>query len=731
MVAGKARLTTSADPRQEPLDVILGAATAKNLASLNLSSVGDLLEHLPRRYAKRGELTDLSHLKPGEYATVWARVENLNSVRLRNRPGWKLDVRVTDGNQEMDITFFSKRPFNWGLEVGKASLFAGKVDSFNRKVRLTNPEVEKFEDVDAFAGAYVPVYPATAKMSSTKIVKAVKIVLDVLGPVPDPLPESVRSAYGLMSLDEAYRRLHQPADLDDAAAARERLKWDEALILQVALAQRRLAAERALAVPRVPRPGGLLTAFDASLPFTLTAGQRTVGKRIEEDLAQPHPMQRLLQGEVGSGKTVVALRAMLTVVDSGGQAALLAPTEVLANQHLRSLRALLGDLAEAGTLGAAESATNVVLLTGSQSASARRKALLAAADGSAGIVVGTHALLSEGVQFADLSLVVVDEQHRFGVEQRDSLRARAEGTGKNPPHLLVMTATPIPRTVAMTAFGDLETSALTELPAGRSPIRSHVAEPRWHGRIWDKIREEVAGGHQAFVVCPRIGDKPSEEDEQPDFDEQEEEGEAKRPPLAVLDIAPKLQEEDLAGLSVEVLHGRLASEEKDAVMGRFVRGETSVLVATTMVEVGVDVPNATVMAVLDADRFGISQLHQLRGRVGRGALGGWCLLHTESLEGTPARARVDAVAKTLDGAELARLDLTQRREGDVLGAAQSGRKRSLRLLNLLTDESLLIDARSEAEALVRADPDLRDHPLLARAVEERVGDEGAAYLEKA
>jgi ATP-dependent DNA helicase RecG len=728
VATGRTVLARSADPREESLTTVLGAPTAKNLATLGLQTVGDLLEHVPRRYAKRGELTDLEELRPGEFATVYARVTSMSSRYLRERKRYKRDVTITDGSTSMNITFFSKGNFDWGLEVGVAALFAGKIDSFNGSPRLTNPEVEKAEDLDAFAGAYVPIYPATAKMSSTKIVKSVKTVLDVLGPVPDPLPDNVRLGYGLLPLGDAYRQLHRPADLAEASAARERLKWDEALVIQVALAQRRFAAERAPAIPRSPRSDGLLTAFDCSLPFTLTAGQQEVGKQLATDLARPHPMQRLLQGEVGSGKTVVALRAMLAVVDSGGQAALLAPTEVLATQHLRSLRGLLGDLAEAGTLGAAESSTSVVLLTGSQSTAARRKALLAAADGSAGIVVGTHALLSEGVQFADLGLVVVDEQHRFGVEQRDALRARAEGSGKNPPHLLVMTATPIPRTVAMTVFGDLDTSTLTELPAGRTPIRSYVAPPHWEERVWQKIREEVAAGHQAFVVCPRIGDKPSEDDEPAD---EEVEGSAKRPTLAVLDIAPMLQEGPLAGLAVEVLHGRLSAEEKDAVMGRFVRGETPVLVATTMVEVGVDVPNATVMTILDADRFGISQLHQLRGRVGRGTAPGWCLLRTDAAPGSPAFQRVEAVGATLDGAKLARLDLRERREGDVLGAAQSGRKRSLRLLNLLTDELLLTNARSEAEALVRADPDLTAHPLLAKALEERVGEDRAAYLEKA
>jgi ATP-dependent DNA helicase RecG len=717
-----------ADPRQRPLVDLVGGRTAKPLAeTLGLETVGDLLDHLPRRYEERGQLTDLHDLREGEDVTISAEVVTVKGRQLRPKL-FKLDVVVTDGSGRLSLTFFSKYRWDRGLAPGVRGLFAGKVTRFRKTLQLTNPAMQLGSDADEFAGALVPIYPAGGKIASWDIAKCVRIVLDSLGELPDQLPDGLRERHGLLGLRAAYQQAHRPESWAQRTAARKRLKWDEALVVQVALAQRRLAAERVPAEPRKERSDGLLAAFDASLPFSLTSGQREVGATLAADLARGHPMQRLLQGEVGSGKTVVALRAMLTVVDSGGQAALLAPTEVLATQHLRSLRSLLGSLAEAGTLGAAESATSVVLLTGSQSAATRRAALAAVADGSAGIVVGTHALLSEGVSFRDLGLVVVDEQHRFGVEQRDALRARAGGSGARPPHLLVMTATPIPRTVAMTVFGDLDTSMLTELPAGRSPIRSHVAPPTWHYRIWERIRGEVAAGHQAFVVCPRIGEKAADDDE-PAQDAAE--GGAGRPPLAVLDVLPQLQQGELAGLRIEALHGRLSTEEKDAAMGRFVRGETDVLVATTMVEVGVDVPNATVMAVLDADRFGVSQLHQLRGRVGRGSATGWCLLHTDADEDTPARDRVEAVARTLDGAELARLDLKERREGDVLGAAQSGRRRSLRLLDLLTDEKLLLEARAEAESLVRADPDLTGQPLLAAVLAERLSEERAAYLEKA
>jgi ATP-dependent DNA helicase RecG len=425
---------------------------------------------------------------------------------------------------------------------------------------------------------------------------------------------------------------------------------------------------------------------------------------------------------VGSGKTLVSVRAMLQVVDAGGQAALLAPTEVLATQHYRGISAQLGALGRAGELDGDPAGTQLTLVTGSLSAAARRQALAKVADGTAGIVVGTHALLYEGVDFHDLGLVVVDEQHRFGVEQRDALRAKAA----RPPHVLVMTATPIPRTVAMTVYGDLETSTLSQLPRGRSPIASHVVppeKPAFLDRAWRRLREEVQKGHQAYVVCPRIG---TGEDEEPPSDNEP----ARRPPLAVNEVAPLLAEGPLKGLRIAVLHGRLPADEKDAVMRSFAAGHTDVLVATTVIEVGVDVPNATVMVIMDADRFGVSQLHQLRGRVGRGAAAGICLLVTESVEGTAARERLDAVASTTDGFKLSEIDLEQRREGDVLGASQSGRHSHLRLLSLLRDAKLITEARAEAIELVGDDPDLSRHPALAASVAALVDEERAEYLEK-
>ena len=539
-------------------------------------------------------------------------------------------------------------------------------------------DVVDVEDAQAYANQVIPIYPAAAKLETWKIQAAVAVVLDVLGDLPDPLPDAVRTRRGLLPFSEALRLVHQPQEERDPGRARKRLRYDEAFALQVVLAQRRAELAALPATPRRETSSGLLVDFDARLPFVLTAGQREVAAEIAADLAQDHPMHRLLQGEVGSGKTVVALRAMLAVVDSGGQAALLAPTEVLAQQHHRSITELLGPLAERGLLGGADHGTRVALLTGSQPTVVRRKMLLDVVTGEAGIVVGTHALIQDKVEFYDLGLVVVDEQHRFGVEQRDALRAKA----KTPPHLLVMTATPIPRTVAMTVFGDLEVSTLTELPAGRSPITSHVIpagdKPHFLDRAWQRIREEVAAGHQAFVVTPRIGD--DEGAEESTGDDLEADDAPRRPALAVVDVAAQLLEGPLAGLRLDLLHGRLASEAKEDVMRRFSAGQTDVVVATTVIEVGVDVPNATVMVVMDAERFGVSQLHQLRGRIGRGSAPGLCLLVTDAEEGSPARERLEAVAATLDGFELSRLDLQTRREGDVLGVSQSGRRSSLRLL---------------------------------------------------
>jgi ATP-dependent DNA helicase RecG len=711
---------------------LVGDKTAKVLDSaLDLRTTGDLLRHYPRRYAERGRLTDLASLHVGDHVTVMAEVQRTNVRPMRQRRGQMLEVVVGDGRRTLALMFFNQPWRERELKPGRQALFAGKVGEFRGKRQLANPEYQLLDGDDAvdvvedFAGRLIPVYPASEKIASWQVAKCVRIALDSIGPLDDPLPEPLRDERDLVDLDAALRGIHRPSSPEELAAARLRLKWDEAYVLQVALAQRRRLARMEPTPPRVRAPGGLVDAFEAALPFTLTDGQQAVATTLDGDLAQPHPMHRLLQGEVGSGKTVVALRSMLTVVDAGGQAALMAPTEVLATQHARGIRDLLGPIGMAGELGAAEVATRVVLLTGSTPAAARRAALADLASGEAGIVVGTHALLEPDVGFKDLGLVVVDEQHRFGVEQRDVLRAK----GSQPPHVLVMTATPIPRTVAMTVYGDLETSTLTELPKGRAPIATHVVppeKPAYLQRAWDKVREEVAAGRQAFVVCPRIGDAEGDDGlEQTPADDEE-----RRPPLAVMDVFPSLRDGALAGLRIELLHGRLPSDVKDSVMRRFAAGELDVLVATTVIEVGVDVPNATVMVVMDADRFGISQLHQLRGRVGRGAHAATALLVTEAPEGSGARERVEAVAATLDGFALAGLDLAQRREGDVLGAAQSGRRSRLRLLELLRDGELIVEARAAATALVEADPELAAYPALRATLADVLDEERAEYLEK-
>jgi ATP-dependent DNA helicase RecG len=720
---------------ETPLKGLVGDKTAKALAAhLELHTAGDLIYHFPRRYDERGEHTDIRALEVGEQVTVMAQVQRTNVRPMRQRRGQMLEVTVgDDSGGTLTCTFFSQAWRERDLKPGRWGLFAGKVTEFRGKRQLNSPDYVLLDDetatseVEEFAGALIPVYPAAAAVPTWVIARCVRVVLDTLTPPEDPLPSAVRAERGLVALAKALREIHRPSSRESLAIARRRLKWDEAFAVQLTLAQRKHRAADWPATPRPRRDDGLLTGFDASLPYELTDGQRRVGEEVAGDLAMAHPMHRLLQGEVGSGKTLCALRAMLQVVDAGGQAAMLAPTEVLAAQHHRNVLDLLGPMGRAGELDSAPDATRVALVTGSLGAAARRAALAEVASGAAGIVVGTHALLYEGVDFADLGLIVVDEQHRFGVEQRDALRAKAS----QPPHVLVMTATPIPRTVAMTVYGDLEISVLSQLPRGRSPIASHVVpaseKPAFLDRAWRRLREEVAGGHQAFVVCPRIGDTAADgEDAEPA--EGSEEG--RRPPLAVLEVAPLLAEGPLHGLRIGVLHGRLPAEEKDGVMREFAAGKLDVLVATTVIEVGVDVPNATMMVVLDADRFGVSQLHQLRGRVGRGIAPGLCLLVSEAEAGTPARERLDAVASTVDGFKLAELDLEQRREGDVLGAAQSGRRSHLRLLSLLRDADLIRDARADAIALIDADPELAGHPALATTVGQFVDSERAEYLEK-
>ncbi|RSN52878.1 ATP-dependent DNA helicase RecG [Actinomadura sp. WAC 06369] len=722
----------------EPLRKVLGDKTAKVLEKgLDLRTIGDLLHHYPRRYAHRGELTPLSGLQDGEHVTVMAEVVKVQGRSITRSPGYVLEITVTDGTGRLKLSFFGRKGSykpEKELSPGTRGLFAGKISTYVPRSgqvqrQLTHPQYKVVAEKTAeqaaqdWADEIIPIYPSTKGLDIEAISKSVGMVLDGLELPADPMPAPLLRRRGLIGLREAYEGIHRPKGWDELGRAKARLKWDEAFVVQVALAQRRRAAGALPATPRPVRPSGLLADFDARLPFELTDGQRAVGAEIAADLAREHPMHRLLQGDVGAGKTVVALRGMLQVVDGGGQAALLAPTEVLAQQHHRSITGMLGELARAGQLDGAENATRVALLTGSLGAKARKQAMLDAASGAAGIVVGTHALLQESVRFADLGLVVVDEQHRFGVEQRDALREKTAG---GRPHVLVMTATPIPRTVAMTVFGDLETSVLGQLPAGRSGIQTVVVppeKPAFLARTWERIKEEAGRGRQIYIVCPRIGEQEGDEGDAYGAED------GRRSPLGIMELLPKL-EELLAGLRIGVLHGKLPPDEKDAVMRRFTDRDLDVLLATTVIEVGVDVPNATVMVIMDADRFGVSQLHQLRGRVGRGSLHGLCLLVTDAEPGSKARERLDAVASTTDGFELSRLDLEQRREGDVLGAAQAGRASSLRLLTLQRDEDVIRDAREEATALVAADPGLADHPGLAAELASLLDEERADFLEK-
>lgn len=723
---------------------ILGKKTGNKLGELGLESVEDLLHHYPRRYVPRGELTPLHHGEEGEYLTYVARLKKKEQRRVKNNTLTLTALVFTDGQTDVTCAFFSKSPFTVNkvvrnLKVGDTAVVTGKVGvrwprgrALGPQRELIHPDVTELEDpidpaVDpegARAQAEQPlvVYPTANKIRNNFIADAVKTVLGPMQPgdIPDPIPESVRERYGLLPLLDALRELHLPRSLESAELARETMRFHEAFVLQAALARRRLWADSFEAVPRAHVDGGLLDQLDASLPFKLTEGQQAVGAEIREDLASDRPMQRLLQGEVGSGKTVVALRAMLQVIDAGGQAALLAPTEVLAGQHARSIENLLGALA---------GKVRVTLLTGSLSAAQRRHAMLDAASGKAGIVVGTHALLNENVQFAELGLVVVDEQHRFGVEQRDVLRAKAE----KAPHYLVMTATPIPRSVAMTVFGDVDTSTLRELPAGRADVQTFIVDERntaWVERVWERVAEEVDKGGRAYIVCPRIGDDVDDAGEGVLLtDDDEEAGQEQRPLTSVTELAQKLAGlPALAGKGMRVMHGRLSPEEKDAAMADFAEGRAPILISTTVIEVGVDVPEAAVMVIMDGHMFGMSQLHQLRGRIGRGSREGICLVVTPSRSKTAVK-RLTAFAATRDGFELAELDLSLRREGDVLGRAQSGTTSSLKFLRVISDAAVIEQAREAAWATLDEDPDLLENPALADAV-ARVADQ-EDYLDRA
>ncbi|QZA06392.1 ATP-dependent DNA helicase RecG [Mycolicibacter heraklionensis] len=715
------------------LDCVVGSDAAGKLDEFfGIRTVDDLLRHYPRSYVegatKRG-LDDAQALE-GEHITLVDTIATAVAKPMRTQPGRRpneyLVITLGSGQKKVSATFFNARGLKYKLTPGTRVMLSGEVGYFKRKLQLTHPDflILDAPDKDNFGSdslrniadasqaisgevlqseferACYPIYPASTKLQSWDIFACVRQVLEVLDPVPDPLPAALLAERGLIGEDEALRAIHLAESAAQRARARERLTFDEAVGLQWALAIRRNGELSESGPPAPARTDGLAAEMVARLPFELTAGQQEVLGVLRSELAATRPMNRMLQGEVGSGKTIVALLAMLQMVDAGYQCALLAPTEVLAAQHVRSIRDMLGPLALGGQLGGADNATAVALLTGSMSAPAKKQVRAEITSGTAGIVVGTHALLQDAVAFHNLGMVVIDEQHRFGVEQRDQLRAKApEGI---TPHLLVMTATPIPRTVALTVYGDLETSTLRELPRGRQPIRSSVifekSKPAWLQRAWQRIREEVAAGRQAYVVAPRI----DETDESAQAGDQEQ-GEA-RPSATAVDLYQRLGAGPLAGLRLGLMHGRLSADEKDAVMSAFRAGTVDVLVCTTVIEVGVDVPNATVMVVADADRFGISQLHQLRGRIGRGEHASLCLLVTAAAEGSRAGKRLEAVAGTLDGFALADLDLRERGEGDVLGRNQSGWRGGLKLLSLADHGEVIEAARAWCDRAFAANP---------------------------
>ncbi len=721
----------------------LGTRAANAIAKgLGLLTVGDLLTHYPRRYALRGELTELAQLSIDESVTIVAEVVSVTERSMRARTGSILEVTISDGSETLSLTFFNQAWRKSELKPGVRGIFAGKIGDYRGAVQLAHPDYELFsadvelseEQARLWAEKPIPIYPATAAVASWQIVRFVETVLADLGALADPVPGVIRGERKLMSYSRAIELIHRPQKEIEWRAAQKALRFQEAFVLQAALLEQRAFLKMEATTARLPKPGGYLERFDARLPFSLTGDQQRVGQEIAEDIGTPAPMNRLVQGEVGSGKTLVALRAMLAVADSGGQSALLAPTEVLASQHLRSITKTLGPELSA--------ALRPTLITGQLPVAQRRKATLAAVSGTAQIVIGTHALMSESVAFYDLGFVVVDEQHRFGVEQREALRRK----GTIPPHVLVLTATPIPRTVAMTVFGDLDVSTIAELPSGRVPIQSFVVplaeKPGWVNRVWERLAEELAAGHQGFVVCPAIDSTAIEsplladdaEPGTPSTSASAKTSSSTASPANLANVTDTLARARanplFEGRRIEGLHGRLPGEEKDALMQAFSAGEIDVLVATTVIEVGVDVPNASTMVILDADRFGVSQLHQLRGRVGRGSAQGLCLMVTGAAEETLARERVEVVASTLDGFELAQKDMELRREGDVLGSSQSGGRSSLKLLRVAKDGTLITEARELAQAVLAGDPALERHPVLRSTLARRLDEATRAALAK-
>lgn len=664
------------------LSGVVGEKTANAFEKqLGITNVGELLEHYPKRYAARGQLTDFRSLPLGESVTVVGEVASSNIRRMRGKKGSILEVLLSDGESDLTLTFFNQHWRQNELSPGVRGLFSGKVGAFSGRLQLAHPEYELFDEVDeqaakAWADLPIPIYKSSGSLTTWKIQKALEVALSSVS-IEELFDSELLNKHKVISLKQAIELVHRPKTIQDYESATKALKFHEAMVLHLELINQRDQLAKEHSEKRLP--GELLEAFDSSLSFELTKGQKAVSEEIFSDLKSGSPMHRLLQGEVGSGKTIVAIRTVLAVAQSGGQSALLVPTEVLAIQHFQSLTDALGqELAK--KLG-------IRLLTGQLSAADRKQTLLDMASGKCLLVVGTHALISQGVTFFDLGLVIIDEQHRFGVEQRERLRAK----GNTQPHVLAMTATPIPRTLAITVFGDLDVSTLTELPAGRQEIKTHLVslqQPALVARVWQRVSEEIALGHQVFVVCPRIDGKLSEPDQaeetlEPLVSEEVE-------PASAVEVHKALvTNPTLKGSRIGLMHGRLPGEQKSEVMEKFANGEIDILVSTTVIEVGVNVPNASVMVVLDADRFGISQLHQLRGRVGRGSVAGLCLLVTKAEEESLAMRRLNAVASTTDGFELSELDLDIRGEGDVLGQMQSGGRSSLKMLRVVRDAPLI------------------------------------------
>jgi ATP-dependent DNA helicase RecG len=728
------------------LDYVLGKKAADPLEQhFGIRTVNDLLRNYPRKYSDgMTVLGEGEELEEGEHVTFVDVITDVD-VRWTNRSPKREYMVVTLGHRKPKVTatFFNVKFLKKSLTEGLRVMLSGEVGYFKGTLQLTHPAFLILhasgkvsgtkslttiasasggtgdELLSAFEREFFPIYSANKKVQTWEIYACVRQVLDVLDPIDEPLPESFLRQHNLITEDEALRAIHIAEKTADRERAQARLTYDEAIGLQWALVGRRYGELSESGPPAPLADDGLAAAMRKQMPFELTGGQKEVLGVLTSELAATRPMNRMLQGEVGSGKTIVSVLAMLQMIDAGYQCALLAPTEVLAAQHARSIRDVLGPLAMAGQLGGAERSTRVALLTGSMSAPQKREVREEVASGDAGIVIGTHALLQEAVEFKRLGMVVVDEQHRFGVEQRDRLRAKApDGL---TPHLLVMTATPIPRTVALTVYGDLETSTLRELPRGRQPITTNTIfvtqKPTWLDRAWERVVEEVHAGRQAYVVASRIdeNDKPGKDDGGP-------------PATTVVELFGRLKQGSLSRLRLGLMHGRLPSDEKDAVMAAFRAGQIDVLVCTTVIEVGVDVPNATVMIVMDADRFGISQLHQLRGRIGRGEHPSLCLLATKLPEGSKAGERLKAVAGTLDGFKLADLDLKERKEGDVLGLSQSGMPITLRFLSLSDHLDIILAARQFCESRYEKEP---HHPGMALLAAHFTETDRVEYLDKA